>query len=57
MKKQNINKPSSDLQTFMDVNHINSLGELLSLADEVLMAMPGFSWHLIKEILLLRNIQ
>ena len=56
MNKQNINKPSTDVQTFMDVNHINSVGELLSLSDEVLMAMPGFSWHLIKEILLLRNI-
>lgn len=57
MNKQNINQPSIDLQTFMDVNHINSLEELLSISDEVLMAMPGFSWHLIKELLLLRNIQ
>ena len=57
MNKENINKPSSDLQTFMDANHINSLEELLSISDEVLMVMPGFSWHLIKEILLLRNIQ
>lgn len=57
MNIQNINKPSKDLQTFMDVNHINLMEELLCLSDEVLMAMPGFSWHLIKEILLLRNIQ
>lgn len=57
MKKEKINQPSSDLQTFMDVNHINSLKELLSISDEVLIAMPGFGWHLLKEILFLRKVQ
>ena len=56
MNKQNINKPSSDLQTFMEVNNIDTLEELLVISDEDLIAMPGFSWHLLKEILLLRNI-
>lgn len=56
MNKQNTNQPSIDLQTFMDANHIHSLEELLRIADEELMAMPGFSWHLIKELLFLRNI-
>ena len=56
MKKEKINQPSSDLQNFMDVNHINSLKELLSISDEVLIAMPGFGWHLLKEILFLRKV-
>jgi hypothetical protein len=56
MKNQNDNQTSSDLQTFMEVNNIDTLEELLLISDEELIAMPGFSWHLLKEILLLRNI-
>ena len=57
MHKQNDKQPSSELQAFMLINTIESLEELLSISDEVLVEMPGFGWHLLKEILLLRKVQ
>lgn len=57
MQKQNDIQPSADLKAFMLINKIDSLAELLSFADEVLIEMPGFGWHLLKEILLLRKVQ
>jgi hypothetical protein len=57
MNKQNEKQPSSELQAFMFINKIESLEELLSISDEVLVEMPGFGWHLLKEILLLRKVQ
>jgi len=57
MHKQNVKQPSAELQAFMLLNKIESIAELLSFADEVLIEMPGFGWHLLKEILLLRKVQ
>jgi hypothetical protein len=57
MHKQNDKQPSAELQAFMLLNKIESIAELLSFADEVLIEMPGFGWHLLKEILLLRKVQ
>jgi hypothetical protein len=57
MHKQNDKQPSSELQAFMLINTIESLEELLSISDEVLVEMPGFGWHLLKEILLFRKVQ
>ena len=49
--------PSDELQTFMLVNNIQTIEELVAIPDEVLVEMPGFGWHLLKEILLLRKVQ
>lgn len=57
MHKQNEKQPSAELKGFMLLNKIESIAELLSFADEVLIEMPGFGWHLLKEILLLRKVQ
>ena len=57
MQKQHDIQPSDELKAFMLINKIVSLEELLSIADEVLIEMPGFGWHLLKEILLLRKVQ
>ena len=57
MHKQNEKHPSAELKAFMLLNKIESISELLSFADEVLIEMPGFGWHLLKEILLLRKVQ
>lgn len=57
MNQQNDKQPSSELKAFMLINKIESLAELFSIADEVLIEMPGFGWHLLKEILLLRKVQ
>jgi hypothetical protein len=57
MRKQNNSQVSPALTTFMQVNAIATLKELLLIPDEVLVEMPGFGWHLLKEILLLRKIQ
>jgi hypothetical protein len=57
MDKQNDKQPSSELQAFMLINKIESIAELLSFTDEVLIEMPGFGWHLLKEILLFRKVK
>jgi|GEM_PF-1204833 hypothetical protein len=57
MREQHNSQVSPALATFMRVNAIASLKELLLIPDEVLVEMPGFGWHLLKEILLLRKIQ
>lgn len=57
MREQQNSQVSPALATFMRVNAIASLKELLLIPDEVLVEMPGFGWHLLKEILLLRKIQ
>jgi len=49
--------PSTELKEFMEVNNIRTLDELLALPDETIVEMPGFGWHLLKEILLFRKIQ
>ena len=43
-------------ETFMKLNQIGSLTELLAIADEILLQMPGFGWRLMKEVLTLRKI-
>jgi hypothetical protein len=57
MNKQNDHTPSAELEAFMLMNRIQSLEELLRIPDDVLVEMPGFGWHLLKEILLLRKVQ
>jgi len=57
MRELHNSQVSPALATFMQVNAIASLKELLLIPDEVLVEMPGFGWHLLKEILLLRKIQ
>ncbi len=57
MQENEKNKPSAELQAFMLVNNIQTIEELVALADEALVEMPGFGWHLLKEILLLRKVQ
>ena len=47
---------SPELITFMKLNQIGSLPELLAIADEILLQMPGFGWRLMKEVLTLRKI-
>lgn len=57
MEEQEINLPSPELVNFMEINKIQTVEELVALTDEVLVEMPGFGWHLLKEILLLRKVQ
>jgi hypothetical protein len=57
MRKQTTPKISPELTTFMVVNNIATLKELIIIPDEVLVVMPGFGWHKLKEILLLREVQ
>ena len=57
MENQNHTQPSKDVQKFMVINSIETVEELIAIPDEVLIEMPGFGWRLLKEILLLRNIQ
>ena len=57
MQEHEQNLPSDELQTFMLVNNIQTIEELIAIPDEVLVEMPGFGWHLLKEILLLRKVQ
>jgi hypothetical protein len=56
MQENEQNRPSDELQAFMVLNNIQSVAELVAIDDEVLVEMPGFGWHLLKEILLLRKI-
>lgn len=57
MQEHEQNRPSAELKAFMLVNNIETVAELVALEDEVLVEMPGFGWHLLKEILLLRKVQ
>ncbi len=57
MNKLNDYQPSAELEAFMLLNKLQSIEELLLIPDEVLVEMPGFGWHLLKEILLLRKVQ
>ena len=57
MNKQDDKQISAELEVFMLLNKLQSQEELLLIPDEVLVEMPGFGWHLLKEILLLRKVQ
>ena len=48
--------PSAELLTFMKLNSLQTLAELLSISDEDLLIMRGFGYRILKEILLLRKI-
>uniref|UniRef100_UPI0040494197 hypothetical protein n=1 Tax=Flavobacterium sp. TaxID=239 RepID=UPI0040494197 len=48
---------SAELQLFMQLNAIGSWKELVAVPDEKLIHLTGFTWHLLKEILLLRKVQ
>lgn len=48
-------KPSPELLTFLKLNHLQTLSEVLSFSDEELLAMRGFSYRILKEILALRK--
>ncbi|MNY80006.1 hypothetical protein D3C86_2208810 [compost metagenome] len=48
--------PSPELLTFMKFNNLQTLAELLSIADEDLLKMRGFGYRILKEILQLRKI-
>lgn len=55
--KTNLNfTPSTELMTFMKLNNLQTLAELLSVSDEDLVTMRGFGFRLLKEILELRKI-
>lgn len=56
MNSQNQQEPSKELEAFMIVNGIATIDELIAIPDEVLVTMPGFGWHLLKEILLFRKV-
>jgi len=48
--------PSTELLTFLKLNNLQTLAELLSLSDEDLLRMRGFGFRILKEILALRKI-
>ncbi len=48
--------PSTELLTFMKFNNLQTLAELLSISDEVLLKKRGFGYRILKEILQLRKI-
>jgi hypothetical protein len=53
-----LNQPnaSKELEAFMALNAIETIDELNAIPDEVLVTLPGFGWHLLKEILLFRKV-
>ena len=57
MKNKSNPSISPELEAFMQLNKLPTVAALLSLMDEELIELPGFGWHLLKEILLLREIQ
>jgi DNA-directed RNA polymerase alpha subunit len=48
--------PSAELLTFMKLNNLHTLAELLTISDEDLLKMRGFGYRILKEILQLRKI-
>ncbi|MDR6845343.1 DNA-directed RNA polymerase subunit alpha C-terminal domain-containing protein [Flavobacterium granuli] len=48
--------PSTELLTFMKLNNLKTLAELLTISDEDLLKMHGFGYRILKEILQLRKI-
>lgn len=56
MDSKNQHYPSKELEAFMALNSVETIEELISIPDEVLFTMPGFGWHLLKEILLFRKV-
>ena len=61
LKSNIMNKPNNsitrqELQVFMDLHEIKSLGALLEYDNVTLLEMQGFGWRLMKEVLDLREI-
>ena len=56
MNSQNQHNPSKELEAFMALNSIETIDELIAIPDEVLFTLPGFGWHLLKEILVFRKV-
>ena len=48
-------KPSTELLTFLKLNQLQTLSEILTFSDEELLTMRGFSYRIFKEILALRK--
>jgi DNA-directed RNA polymerase alpha subunit len=48
--------PSAELITFLKLNNLQTLAELLFISDEDLLKMRGFGYRILKEILQLRKI-
>jgi DNA-directed RNA polymerase alpha subunit len=47
---------SKEIENFMALNGIATIGELIAIPDEVLITMVGFGWKLLKEILLICKV-
>lgn len=47
---------SPELEDFMQLQEFASSEEMLQVADEELLALEGFGWRLMKEVLQLREI-
>ena len=54
MKESSISKAMKD---FMKINEIENLKTLLEYPDENIIKLHGFNWHIMKEIISLRQIQ
>lgn len=48
--------PSAELLTFLKLNNLQTLAELLSIPDDDLLKMRGFGYRILKEILQLHKI-
>jgi predicted DNA-binding helix-hairpin-helix protein len=48
---------SPELERFMKQNGFSNLDDLLAIEDENLLQIPGFGWRMMKEVLLLREVQ
>lgn len=48
---------SPELVRFMEDNGFSNLDDLLAIEDENLLQIPGFGWRMMKEVLLLREVQ
>lgn len=46
---------STELKRFIETQKISSIMELLLIKDESLLAMDGFGWRMLKEVLKLRQ--
>ncbi|MBK8600829.1 MAG: hypothetical protein IPN80_10045 [Flavobacterium sp.] len=57
MNSNELTPISPELEDFMKLQKFSSLAELLAIDDEDLLALDGFGWRLMKEVLGLRKIQ
>ncbi len=57
MKEIIVKSVSPELERFMKQNGFSNLDDLLAIEDENLLQIPGFGWRMMKEVLLLREVQ